>query len=48
MDTFIIIVLLLAITSGIIMFVSIKNAEEIDELPQEPKFQPRKNNLCSW
>lgn len=42
MDTFIIIVLLLAITSGIIMFVSIKNAEEIDELPQEPKFQPRK------
>jgi len=42
MNTFVIILLVLAIISAAIMYVSIKNAEEMNDTPISPKFQPRK------
>jgi hypothetical protein len=42
MNTFVIILLVVAIISVAIMYVSIKNAQEVDDTPISPKFQPRK------
>jgi hypothetical protein len=42
MNTLVIILLVLAIISVAIMYVSIKNAQEVDDTPISPKFQPRK------
>ena len=42
MNTLVIILLVIAIISVAIMYVSIKNAQEVDDTPISPKFQPRK------
>lgn len=42
MNTFVIILLVLAIISVAIMYVSMKNAPEVEDTPITPKFQPRK------
>ena len=47
MNTLVIILLVVAIISVAIMYVSIKNAQEVDDTPISPKFQPRKVTFVS-
>ena len=47
MELFLIISIAITIVTSIIIFNSVRNNEQADEAPQEPKFQPRRITIVN-